>query len=172
MVPTVGEILRCSTLTNCTVGKYSLINPSPLCLFFGGFLARAIDQILSRVDLRFFLPPSLPITLSSHLNQAISTLYPRPRSSFSEISISNSLFLFFFRAGYSSPHEYTIYLYVPITPFSEIRKRESKKRKETKKRASSCLPYSNQNIHTYIPLYVHTYMYLLVPTPPSVFKRV
>lgn len=156
----------------CTVGKYSLINPSPLCFFGGVFLARAIDQILSRVDLRFFLPPSLPITLSSHLNQAISTLYPRPRSSFSEISISNSLFFFFFGAGYSSQHEYTTSTYNPIFQDSERREREQEKKEKKRKRASSCLPYSNQNIHTY----VHTYLlrtYLIVgPTPPSVFKRV
>lgn len=159
MVPTVGEIsdaLQHSQLYG-RVGKYSLINPSPLCVFFGGlFLAQAIDQILSRVDLRFFLPPSLPITLSSHLNQAISTLYPRPGSSFLELSISNSLFVSF--SGQGTLHITSIlstYTYNPIYRDAEKREQDKKrtKKKERKKRASSCLPYSNQNIHT---SYVHT----------------
>lgn len=140
-------------------------------MFFlrGGFLARAIDQILSRVDLRFLLPPILPITLSSHLNQAISTLYPRPRSSFSEISISNSLFFSF--SGRGTLHHTSIlsnYTYTPTLQYAEKRERESKKRKKQKKRASSCLPYSNQNIHTYIP---PTYTPIVGSNPPSVFKR-
>lgn len=145
--------------------------------FWGGFLARAIDQILSRVDLRFFLPPSLPITLSSHLNQAISTLYPRPRSSFSEISISNSLFFSLFQGGVLFTTQ-VYYLPIRITPFPETRKREREreqdkkrtpKKRKKRKRGSSCLPYSNQNIHTYIP---PTYTPIVGSNPPSVFKRV
>lgn len=99
---------------NCTVGKYSLINPSPLCFFGGVFLARAIDQILSRVDLRFFLPPSLPPYYSqlsfqpSHLNVVSAS----PVIILGDLDFQFSSFFFFFGAGYSSQHEYTIYLYV------------------------------------------------------------
>lgn len=155
----------------CTVGKYSLINPSPLCFFWGGFLARAIDQILSRVDLRFFLPPILPITLSSHLNQAISTLYPRPRSSFSEISISNSLFFSF--SGRGTLHHTSIlstYTYNPILRDAERREREQEK-KEKKKKTSFLVSAVFEPKHTHIHTSLRTYL-IVGSNPPSVFKRV
>lgn len=141
--------------------------------FWGGFLARAIDQILSRVDLRFFLPSSLPSSLSSHLNQAISTLYPRPRSSFLEISISNSLLFFFSRAGYSFTTR-VYYLPIRITPFPDTQRRERARKERNKKKNE--LPrvcrISNQNIHTYTHTYLHTYTPIASSNPPSVFKRV
>lgn len=145
-------------------------------MFFlgGNFLARAIDQILSRVDLRFFLPPSLPITLSSHLNRAISTLYPRPRSSFSEISISNSLFFSFLGRG--TLHNTSIlstYTYTPI--FRDAERRESKTRrgprKEKEKKTSFLVSAVFEQKHTHIHTSLPTYL-IVSPKPPSVFKRI
>lgn len=162
----------------CTVGKYSLHQPESLvCFLWGGFLARAIDQILSRVDLRFFLPPSLPPYYSqlsfqpSHLNVVSAS----PVIILGDLD-SQFSFFFFFRAGYSSPHEYTTYTYNPI--FRDTKERESKtrrgpkKRKKEKKRASSCLPYSNQNIHTHIRTYLRTYLTVGSNPPVRIQKSI
>lgn len=147
----------------CTVGKYSLINPSPLCFFGGGGVSG------TRQLIKFFLastcdfpslPLSLPITLSSHLNQAISTLYPRPRSSFSELSISNSLFFFSF-SGRGTLHHTSIlstYTYNPFFQYAE--KRESKTRrglKKKEKKTSFLVSAVFEPKHTYIyTSYIHT----------------
>lgn len=148
----------------CTVGKYSLINPSPLCVFLGGgFLARAIDQILSRVDLRFFLPPSLPITLSSpsqpsHLNVV----------SASPVIILRDLdfqFSFFYFSGRGTLHNTSIlstYTYNSI--FRDAEKRESKKKKKEKNELPRvCRIRTKTYTHTYLPTYLHTYCWFQPP---------
>lgn len=114
----------------CTVGKYSLINPSPLCFFLGVFLARAIDQILSRVDLRFSLPPSLPPYYSqlssqpSHLNVVSAS----PVIILGALDFQFSFFFLFEGGVLFTTRVY--YLPIRITPFSNTRKRERARQEE------------------------------------------
>lgn len=147
----------------CTVGKYSLHQPESLvCFLWGGFLARAIDQILSRVDLRFFLPPSLPPYYSqlssqpSHLNVVSAS----PVIILGDLDFQFSFF-FLFRGGIVFTTR-VYYLYVPITPFPIRGKERARQEEDQKKRKKKnelprvCRIRTKTYIHTYVPTYVHT----------------
>lgn len=157
----------------CTVGKYSLINPSPLCVFFGGFFWH--EQLI-----KFFLAStcdfsSLPssLLLSTLISTKPSQRVPGHHSRRSRFPI---LFFFLFRGGVLFTTR-VYYLPIRITPFSETRKRERerakqeeerKKKKEKNELPRVCRIRTKTYTHTYLlPIYL-----LLVPNPPSVFKRV
>lgn len=145
----------------CTVGKYSLINPSPLCDFFGGGVfwhEQLIKFFLASTCDFSSLPPyySQLSSQPSYLNDVSTS----PVIILGALDFQFSFFLFF-RAGYSLQYEYTIYLYVPITLFSDTQKRErEQEKKETKKTSflvSAVFEPKHTYIHTSLPPYVHTY---------------
>lgn len=143
-----------------------------MCFFFGGVFwhEQLIKFFLASTCDFSSLPPSLLLSalISTKPSQRCIRV-PGHHSRRSRFPILS----FFSFSGRGTLHHTSILpirTYNPIFRYAE--RRESKKRKKKKrKRASSCLPYSNQNIHTYIPPYLRTHL-LLVPNPPSVFKRV
>lgn len=168
MVPTVGEILRCSTLTNCTVGKYSLINPSPLCFFGEVFWHEQLIKFFLASTCDFSsLPPSLPPYYSqlssqpSHLN-VVST---SPVIILGDLDFQFS-FLFFSFSGRGTLHNTSILSTSTssITPFSDTRKGERARQEEDQKKikkktsflVSAVFEPKHTYVHTYIPPYVHT----------------
>lgn len=143
--------------------------------FWGVFWHEQLIKFFLASTCDFSSPPSLPITLNSHLNQAISTLYPRPRSSFSEISISNSRFFSF--SGRGTLHHTSIlstYTYNPILQYAEKRERARRGKKKKRKKENELPRVCRIRTKTYT--HTHTYLlrtYLIASsTPPSVFKRV
>lgn len=142
--------------------------------FWGGFLARAIDQILSRVDLRFSLPPSLPPYYSqlssqpSHLNVVSAS----PVIILGALDFQFSLFFSF--SGRGTLHHTSIlstYTYNPFFQYAE--KRESKTRRGLKKKEKKNeLPrVCRIRTKTYIPTYLLPIYLLLVPTPRPYSKE-
>lgn len=129
-----------------------------MCFFGGGgFLVRAIDQILSRVDLRFFLPPSL--LLSALISTKPSQRCIRVPGHHSWSSRFPILFFFFFISILP------IRTYNPIFRDAERRERESKKRKKKEKNELPrvCRIRTKTYTHTYLLRYVHTYCWFQPP---------
>lgn len=154
----------------CTVGKYSLINPSPLCFFGGGVFWH--EQLI-----KFFLAStcdfsSLPLSLL--LSALIST---KPSQRCIRVPGHHSrrsrfpILFFFSLSGRDSLHNTSIlstYTHNPI--FRDAEKRESKKRK--KKEKNELPRVCRIRTKTYTHTHLHTYIPIVGPTPPSVFKRV
>lgn len=138
-----------------------------MCFFWGGIFWH--EQLI-----KFFLAStcdfsSLPLSLllSALISTKPSQRCIRVPGHHSRRSRFPILFFFSF-SGRGTLHNTSIlstYTYNPIFRDAERRERDNKrtKKKERKKRASSCLPYSNQNIHTYIPPYVHTHCWFQPP---------
>lgn len=147
----------------CTVGKYSLINPSPLCVFFGGGGVFWHEQLI-----KFFLastcdfsslPPSL--LLSALISTKPSQRCIRVPGHHSRTSRFPILFFFPF-SGRDSLHNTSIlstYTYNSIFRDAERREREQEEnQKKRKKKTSFLVSTVFEPKHTYIHTY-RTYLH-------------
>lgn len=142
----------------CTVGKYSLTNPSPL-FFLGGFSGTSnwSNSFSRRLAI---LPPFLPPYYSPLLSQPshLNVVSASPVIILGDLDFQFSFFVLFQGGVLFTTRVY--YVPIRITPFSDTRKRERARQEEDQKKKDElprvCRIRTKTHIHTYIPPYVHT----------------